>query len=77
MFLIWHKIQSSYKETENIEFHTVKEIVIQNSFKVYCQSLCQSLKMFSAPSSTCFFFLIQTHTLQEEGFCQDLIGKLM
>lgn len=72
VFPNWCKIQSSYKERENTEFHTTVERVIQNNFKVYCHSLCQSLKMFSAPSSTClvfFFFFIQNHALQEKGFC--------
>lgn len=55
MFSIWHKVQSSYKQTESTEFHTTEEIVNQNSFKVYCHSLCQSLKIVHS-SSTCYFF---------------------
>lgn len=70
MFPIWRKIRSSYREAENTEFHISEEIVIQNSFKVYCHSLCQTLKIFSTPSSTCFvvFFFIKNYSLQEEGF---------
>lgn len=78
VFPNWCKIQSSYKERENTEFHTTVERVIQNNFKVYCHRLCQSLKMFSAPSSTClfFFFFHSKPRFARKGILyQDLIGN--
>lgn len=76
MFSIWRKIRSSYREAENTEFHISEEIVIQNSFKVYCHSLCQTLKIFSTPSSTCFvgFFFHKKLLFARRGILyQDLI----